>query len=108
MPQTISYDGDPFDILVLGPALDGGNLVRGVIVGVMLMEDEKGHDSKVIVSLQRPDGGLLHELTERDRRQIGDYSGITGTASRGSVRRSPAGDRPRKVWHTSGRRMRFS
>jgi inorganic pyrophosphatase len=73
VPQTISYDGDPFDVLVLGPALDGGSLVRGVIVGVMFMEDEKGHDSKVVVSLQRPDRRPVHELTERDRREIGDY-----------------------------------
>ena len=39
VPQTISYDGDPFDILVLGPPLEGGRVVRGVIVGLMLMED---------------------------------------------------------------------
>jgi inorganic pyrophosphatase len=73
VPQTISYDTDPFDVLVLGPPLDGGSLVRGVIVGVMFMEDEKGHDSKVVISLQRPDGGVLHALTERDRQEIGDY-----------------------------------
>jgi inorganic pyrophosphatase len=73
VPQTISYDGDPFDVLVLGPPLDGGSLVRGVIAGVMYMEDEKGHDSKVVISLQRPDGGALHALTERDRQEIGGY-----------------------------------
>src|SRR5687767_10515561 len=32
VPQTVSYDGDPFDVLVLGPALRGGALVPGVIV----------------------------------------------------------------------------
>jgi hypothetical protein len=42
VPQTISYDGDPFDALALGPALPGGTLVDGVVVGVLLMEDEKG------------------------------------------------------------------
>ena len=41
VPQTVSYDGDPFDALVLGPALPGGRLVRGVIVGLMEMEDER-------------------------------------------------------------------
>src|SRR5215218_2456031 len=44
VPQTISYDGDPFDALVLGPALEGGRVVRGRIVGLMLMEDEKDID----------------------------------------------------------------
>ena len=46
VPQTVSYDGDPFDALVLGPAIDGGETVRGVVVGLMYMEDEKGLDSK--------------------------------------------------------------
>jgi inorganic pyrophosphatase len=73
VPQTISYDGDPFDVLVLGPPLDRGTLVKGVVVGVMLMEDEKGHDSKVVISLPRSGGGVLHALTERDRQEIGDY-----------------------------------
>ena len=54
VPQTVSYDGDPFDVLVLGPALPGGELAIGVIVGVMFMEDEKGLDSKVVLS---PVGG---------------------------------------------------
>ncbi len=48
VPQTISYDGDPFDALVLGPPLAGGTMVRGVVVGLMHMEDEKGLDSKVV------------------------------------------------------------
>ena len=47
VPHTVSYDGDPFDGLVLGPPLEGGRMVRGVIVGLMLMEDEKDLDSKV-------------------------------------------------------------
>ena len=51
VPQTVSYDGDPFDVLVLGPPIPGGRLVRGVIIGLMRMEDEKGLDSKVVISL---------------------------------------------------------
>ncbi len=72
VPQTISYDGDPFDVLVLGPPLPGGSMVRGVIVGLMLMEDEKGLDSKVVVSratANRPE----YALTEQDRHDIGSY-----------------------------------
>jgi inorganic pyrophosphatase len=72
VPQTVSYDGDPFDVLVLGPPIDGGSLVRGVIVGLMLMEDEKGYDAKVVISRAtrgRPD----YLLTERNRHEIGDY-----------------------------------
>jgi inorganic pyrophosphatase len=73
VPQTVSYDGDPFDILVLGPPLTGGALVRGVIVGLMRMEDEKGLDSKVVVSLTGRDGRPLHALTPDDQRRMTDY-----------------------------------
>ncbi len=73
VPQSVFYDGDPFDALVLGPALPGGQFVRGVIVGVMYMEDEKGIDSKVVLSVPDASGQPLHPLTDDDRRVIGDY-----------------------------------
>jgi inorganic pyrophosphatase len=73
VPQTVSYDGDPFDALVLGPALPGGEIVRGVIVGVMYMEDEKGLDSKVVVSTVAADGRAKHDLTPQVLDEIADY-----------------------------------
>lgn len=73
VPQTISYDGDPFDVLVLGPALPGGELVQGVIVGLMQMEDEKGLDSKVVVSPVDAEGKPKYQLTPADQTRIGDY-----------------------------------
>jgi inorganic pyrophosphatase len=75
VPQTVSYDGDPFDILVLGPPIEGGRLVRGAIVGLMLMEDEKGPDAKVVVSLVDAGRRPTHALTEDDRRRMADYFG---------------------------------
>jgi inorganic pyrophosphatase len=73
VPQTVSYDGDPFDALVLGPPLPGGEVVRGVIVGLMYMEDEKGIDSKVVLSPIGRDERALYELTVEDREQIAQY-----------------------------------
>jgi inorganic pyrophosphatase len=73
VPQTVSYDGDPFDVLVLGPAIEAGKVVRGVAVGLMLMEDEKGLDSKVVISRVDEDGKPLHELTAADQARIGEY-----------------------------------
>ena len=72
VPQTVSYDGDPFDALVLGPPLEGGRLVRGTIVGLLLMDDEKGYDAKVVLS---PDatGGARPDLTAESQREIADY-----------------------------------
>jgi inorganic pyrophosphatase len=73
VPQTVSYDGDPFDVLVLGPPLTGGEVVAGVIVGLMYMEDEKGLDSKVVLSAVGPDGQPLHDLTDAERERIAAY-----------------------------------
>jgi len=73
VPQTVSYDGDPFDALVLGPPLEGGRIVPGAIVGLMLMEDEKGLDSKVVLSRIDSGGRPMHELTPEARQEIGDY-----------------------------------
>jgi inorganic pyrophosphatase len=73
VPQTISYDGDPFDALVLGPPLRGGQVIRGVVVGLMLMEDEKGVDSKVVLSPEGELGQPRHSMTEADERRIGDF-----------------------------------
>jgi inorganic pyrophosphatase len=73
VPQTVSYDGDPFDVLVLGPALPGGQLVRGLPVGIMFMEDEKGLDSKVVLSTVDGTGRPRHALTSSIRREVGDY-----------------------------------
>ena len=73
VPQTIAYDGDPFDVLVLGPTLKTGQLVKGVIVGLMRMEDEKGLDSKVVISRVGADGKPLHQLTDADRARIAAY-----------------------------------
>ena len=73
VPQTISYDTDPFDILVLGPPLDGGTVVRGVPVGVMFMEDEKGLDSKVVISRVDDRGRALHQLTPAIQKEVGSF-----------------------------------
>jgi inorganic pyrophosphatase len=73
VPQTVSYDGDPFDILVLGPPLRGGEAVRGVVVGLLHMEDEKGLDSKVVVAPRDENGNPRHRLESPVRDQIAEY-----------------------------------
>lgn len=73
VPQTVSYDGDPFDALVLGPPLATGDVVRGVIVGLMYMEDEKGLDSKVVLSPLNDDGRPRYQLDEAARKRIAEY-----------------------------------
>jgi inorganic pyrophosphatase len=49
IPQTLSDDGDPVDVLVITPfALSPGVVVTCRAVGVLKMEDEAGGDSKLL------------------------------------------------------------
>lgn len=49
VPQTLSLDGDPVDVLVVTPfALPPGVVVRCRALGVIKMEDESGIDAKVV------------------------------------------------------------
>lgn len=49
IPQTLSDDGDPTDVLVVTPfALITGSVVRCRPVGMLEMTDEKGVDAKVL------------------------------------------------------------
>ena len=49
VPQTLSDDGDPVDVLVITPfALTPGVVVTCRPIGVLKMEDEAGGDSKLL------------------------------------------------------------
>lgn len=49
IPHTLSDDGDPCDVLVVGnvPVVPGA-VIRCRPVGALLMQDEAGHDEKVL------------------------------------------------------------
>jgi inorganic pyrophosphatase len=49
IPNTLSGDGDPLDILVITEyQLYPGIIIEVKIIGVLLTEDEKGQDEKII------------------------------------------------------------
>ncbi len=49
MPQTLSQDGDPVDVLVTAPfPLLIGSVIRCRPVGMLKMEDEAGVDAKIL------------------------------------------------------------
>ena len=49
IPNTLSGDGDPLDILLLCDyPIYPGTIVKVKIIGVLLTEDEKGNDEKII------------------------------------------------------------
>ena len=49
IPHTLSDDGDPTDVLIVGNrALMPGSVTRARPVGVLMMEDEAGIDEKIL------------------------------------------------------------
>ncbi len=49
VPQTLSEDGDPVDVLVVTPTpLISGSVVRCRVVGMLKMTDEAGVDAKLL------------------------------------------------------------
>jgi inorganic pyrophosphatase len=49
IPQTLSEDGDPVDVLVIAPySLSPGVVIRCRAVGVLKMTDESGIDAKIL------------------------------------------------------------
>lgn len=70
MPRTISYDGDPADVVFLGPPFDGGAIVKGRIVALMHMVDDGDLDSKVVASPLDARGAPSHDLEPADRERM--------------------------------------
>jgi inorganic pyrophosphatase len=68
VPQTLSDDGDPVDVLVITPVpLIPGVVIRCRPLGVLLMEDEAGLDAKVLaVPIEKVCGIYGHLKTYKD------------------------------------------
>lgn len=49
VPNTLSGDGDPVDVLVITPVpVQAGTLIRARAIAILNMEDESGHDRKIL------------------------------------------------------------
>lgn len=49
MPRTLCQDGDPLDVLVMAPfPLLNGSVIRCRPIGMLIMSDEAGEDSKLL------------------------------------------------------------
>lgn len=49
VPNTLSDDGDPADVLVINEyPLQAGSVIKCRLIGVLLMEDESGIDEKLL------------------------------------------------------------
>ena len=75
VPRTIGVDGDPFDGLVIGGAAPAGTVVRGHVIGLMYMTDEKGSDAKVVVTPERDAEARKRLLTDAEKNRIATFFG---------------------------------
>ena len=65
IPNTLSDDGDPLDVLVVCPyPVSPGVVIRSRPVGVMYMTDEAGADAKVIAVPHEKLSSLYTDVNE--------------------------------------------
>ncbi len=64
IPNTLSEDGDPIDVLVLSehPVIPGA-VIPSVVIGMLEMEDEEGIDTKILAVPTEKVDPLYGELT---------------------------------------------
>lgn len=63
-PESEGGDGDPLDVIVLGPAYDRGSIVPCKIIGVLLLSDEGEIDDKLIAVSNTSVFTDISDLTE--------------------------------------------
>ena len=73
LPQTQGGDGDPLDIIVLGPAVRRGSIIRAKIIGLLHLTDNQEQDDKLIAVQQNTPMYRVSGMTEL--RKL--YPGVT-------------------------------
>jgi len=68
IPNTLSGDGDPVDVLVLAPdVLVPGSVIVAKPIGMLETEDEKGQDAKLVAvptEKANPEFGKYNDISE--------------------------------------------
>lgn len=96
IPQTLSEDGDPLDILVFcNSTIQTGAVIPARPIGILMMDDEKGHDVKIIaVPADSVTKDYLHlqnigDLPDAERQKIEHffrhYKDLDGASGRWST-----------------------
>ena len=82
VPHTLSLDGDPIDVMVVGNRpLVPGSVVRARPVGVLMMTDDKGPDEKIATYHDLPDilvQKIKHFFTHYKDLEQGKWSQVEG------------------------------
>ena len=73
LPEELGGDGDPLDVIILGPAVPRGTVVKARLLGVLQLLDDGEQDDKLIaVTLDSPLAGVRN-IDELDQQ----FNGIT-------------------------------
>jgi len=78
IPQTLlskekGGDGDPLDILVLGPPVERGSIVKCKIIGILHLKDRGEQDDKLIAVSENYPLYHINDITELKK----DYNGVS-------------------------------
>lgn len=73
LPKELGGDGDPLDVIVIGPAVPRGSVVKARPIGVLKMLDDGEQDDKIIALLLDSPLNEISTIEELER----EYKGIT-------------------------------
>lgn len=74
LPKAKGGDGDPVDVLVLGPAVPRGSVVRGRAIGMLNLLDNGEIDDKIIVVMENSPFAKVRSIADLDAK----FPGVTG------------------------------
>jgi inorganic pyrophosphatase len=74
LPKELGGDGDPLDVIVLGPSAERGAVVEVRIVGVLRLLDDGEQDDKLLAVMSRTALGDVADLEELEKRFAGTTS----------------------------------
>ena len=72
LPKNNGGDGDPLDVIVIGPSETKGSIVKCKIIGVLQLIDNSEQDDKLIAISYRSNLGNVNDISELDA----SYNGI--------------------------------
>lgn len=73
LPKEEGGDGDPLDVVVLGPAVERGTVIKCKLIGIMRMIDNKENDDKLLAVRE---GTPLYGINSIDQLNR-EFNGIT-------------------------------
>ena len=71
LPEAVGGDGDPLDVIVLGPALERGSVAVVRLIGVLELLDGGERDDKLIAVQPGRPLGDVESIAELERRYVG-------------------------------------